>query len=168
MCWVKFVLIISSQKIHFFFICSYELSKQLEPDDLPSSIYVPEFSLSSLSPSRIRRALRHVFNSKGNIVSDLSPSPTIHRATQNRLTPSLSERDIPSAIEGKSGPDDETGTHMENTLVVHNRKMERSLSLSPEIGRCRKSSAPEISVGHIIRIATTEHGHYNYKSLLVC
>ena len=146
---------------------SYLLSKQLEPDDLPSSLYVPEPSLSSLSPARIRRALRHVFNSKGNIVSDLSPP--MHRSTRKC---SLSDRDILSTInrDGVSETDGETRTtHVTNTLDINDTKIERSMSSSPEMvrGRDRNNSAPEISLGHIVRIATAEHDHCNYKCVLV-
>ena len=140
------------------------MSKQLEPDDLPSSLYVPESSLSSLSPARIRRALRHVFNSKGNIVGDLSSSLP---ATKSRLKPSLSEKDLLSAINGKGRPNDDIGTHIASTLVIDDRKTERSVSLSPKICRNRKSSAPDVSFAHIIRIIATDDDHCNYKSLMV-
>ena len=150
---------------------SYQLSKELEPDDVPSSLYVSEPSLSSLSPARIRRALRHVFNTKGNIVSDSSPSPSIQRSSRSnsKLAPSLSERDILSSIDG---PDENERTHIANTLVItvdDDKKIERSLSASPEMcGRDRKHSAPEISpMGHVVRVAAVNHDHCNYVSLLV-
>lgn len=149
------------------FMFSYQLSKQLEPDDLPSSLYVPESSLSSLSPARIRRALRHVFNSKGNIVSDLSPSPPLQRATRSRLTPSLSEKNLLSTIDGRERRGDEICTHITNTLVIEDPRKERALSLSPERTRSRKLSAPEIPLGHVIRVSFTNHDHCNYVSLLV-
>lgn len=161
--------------VHFYYGCviffpmhSYQLSKELEPDDVPSSLYVAEPSLSSLSPARIRRALRHVFNSKGNIVGDSSPSPPIQRSSRNRLVPSLSEKDILSAIDG---PDENERTHMANTLVINidDKKIERSMSASPEMhGRDRQNSAPEISpTGHIVRVAAVNHDHCNYVSLMV-
>ena len=57
---------------------------------------------------------------------------------------------------------------MTNTLDINDdKKMERSMSSSPEIGRDRKHSAPEIPLGHIVRVTTTEHDHCNYKCLLV-
>ena len=149
---------------------SYQLSKELEPDDVPSSLYVAEPSLSSLSPARIRRALRHVFNTKGNIVGDSSPSPPVQRSSRNRLVPLLSEKDL-STIDG---PEESERTHVANTLVVtiNDKKIERSTSASPEMhghGRDRKNSAPEVSsVGHIVRVAAANLDHCNYVSLLVC
>ena len=149
---------------------SYQLSKELEPDDVPSSLYVAEPSLSSLSPARIRRALRHVFNTKGNIVGDSSPSPPVQRSSRNRLVSSLSEKDLLSTIDG---PEENERTHVANTLVVtiNDKKIERSTSASPEMhghSRDRKNSAPEVSsVGHIVRVAAANLDHCNYVSLLV-
>lgn len=151
----------------FLFLYSYQLSKQLEPDDLPSSLYVPESSLSSLSPARIRRALRQVFNSKGNLVGDLSPSPPVHRLRKHRLTPSLSEKDLLCAIDGRDMSKDGERTHIANTIVLDDKQAVRAVSLSPEMSRNRKLSAPEIPLGHIVRVTMAEHDHCNYKSLLV-
>ena len=151
-------------------MCSYHLSKLLEPDDVPSSLYVPEQSLSSLSPARIRRALRHVFNTKGNIVGDSSPPSPPQQPSRNRLVPSLSERELSSTIDG---PEDNDRTHnmAPNTLVIctDDKKFERSTSASPEFGRDRKSHSPETSSpsGHVVRVAAVNHDHCNYISLLV-
>ncbi len=169
---VMILFIILLWGVHYFCsMYSYQLSKELEPDDVPSSLYVAEPSLSSLSPARIRRALRHVFNTKGNIVGDSSPSPPIVQrlSRNNKLAPLLSERDILSTIDG---PDENDRTHISNTLVItvdDEKKMERSMSASPEMrGRDRNNSAPEISpMGHVVRVATVNHDHCNYVSLLV-
>jgi hypothetical protein len=104
-------------------------------------------------------------------VGDSSPSPPIVQrlSRNNKLAPSLSERDILSTIDG---PDENDRTHISNTLVItvdDDKKMERSMSASPEMrGRDRNNSAPEISpMGHVVRVATVNHDHCNYVSLLV-
>ena len=105
-----------------------------------------------------------MFNSKGNIVGDLSPFPP---ARKNRLKPSLSEKDLLSAIDRSDRQEHEIRTRVANTLIIDDKKTERSVSLSPEIHRSQKNCAPEVSLGHIVRVAVKDHDHCNYVSLLV-
>ena len=94
--------------------CSYELSRQLEPEGLPTHLLTVQDPNSPttngtpsgsapVSPSRIRRGLRHIFNLKGSSVGDYapqlspprssSPSPSHHSSP---LSTSSSARDLSS------------------------------------------------------------------------
>ena len=129
---------------------------------------VPSIPLAPISPSRIRRGLRHIFNVKGSSVGDYTP-----QHASKTLSGSVSARDISSTNNGFS-----------------KQGMSRSFSASPSARR--RGSAPIGSLfatkenqegeareeaefggragdeeGRVVKIAFSNCDHCNYKSLKV-
>lgn len=149
---------------------SYELSKQLEPDDLPNHVLgVPTSPFAPISPSRIRKGLRQLFNVKGSSVGDYTLP---HSSPSKTLTSSVSAGDISPATNG---------------FAKHG--VARSYSSSPSARR-RRGSAPIGTLfstkenqeaeleeaeggkggdeeGRVVRVAFTNCDHCNYKSVKV-
>ena len=106
---------------------------------------MPELTLPPLSPSRLRRKIKYIFNPKGATVGDVG----LLSSPKSKLSPSLSERDVSLVGREPEG----------------RRRNSRAMSLSPQV--VRRSVSEPATTGHVIRIAITNSDCCNYKSLVV-
>lgn len=151
----------------------------MEPaEDLRSNtLGVPSMPLAPMSPSRLRRGLRQIFNVKGSSVGDYAPP----HSPSGSLTSSISARDLSSSSSSSSnGSNKQRFTRSSSsspstrrrgsTLIGSLFRTDEDLEAEedePDGDMASEEGVVQEVEGRVVRVAFANSDHCNYKSLQV-